>query len=230
MSVPNQKRVIIGKRVKRNKSHLYAMMNIEALQEAIQNLKWSSLKMWLYFNKNQDNYQFDLSVKACKDWGIKKDSYYSGIAELIAKGYLVPIQEGSNVYVFFESANSEKQMSDYSKFTIQDWENQNGSSETQIKQSENLERNNIDNTYIVQNNTMATDNEIKMLKDLKTMYILGFYQGSEVDWAKKLLEKYSQYSAPKDIIVQMSFNERRELQKVWTEYNKTKTEGEYYYG
>ena len=230
MSVPNQKKVIIGKRVKRNKSNLYAMMNIEALQEAIQNLKWSSLKMWLYFNKNQDNYQFDLSPKACKDWGIKKDSYYSGIEELIAKGYLVPIQEGSNIYVFFESANSEKQMGDYSRFAIQDWEKQNNSSETQNKDSENQERNNTNNTYIVQNNTIATDNEIKMLRDLKTMYILDFYQGSEVDWVRKLLEKYSHYSAPKDIIEKMSFNERRELQKVWTEYNKTKTEGEYFYG
>ena len=44
--------------------------------------------MWLYFNKNQDGYKFELSQKACQAWGIKKDSYYDGIRELELKGYL----------------------------------------------------------------------------------------------------------------------------------------------
>ena len=48
-------------------------------------LKGSGLKMWLYLNKNQDNYRFALSRVDCAEWGIRKDSYYDGIKDLIAK-------------------------------------------------------------------------------------------------------------------------------------------------
>ena len=64
--------------------------------------------MWLYFNKNQDGYKFELSQKACQEWGIKKDSYYDGIRELESKGYLFPIHEGSNIYKFYETPPSVK--------------------------------------------------------------------------------------------------------------------------
>lgn len=71
--------------------------------------------MWLYFNKNQDGYRFELSQKACRDWGIKKDSYYEGVRELESKGYLRSIYEGSNIYNFYEKPSSEKQKSDMPK-------------------------------------------------------------------------------------------------------------------
>ena len=58
--------------------------------------------MWLYLNKNQDNYKLELSQSACRKWGIKKDSFYNGIKELIIQGYLVPICGGSNIYYFYE--------------------------------------------------------------------------------------------------------------------------------
>ena len=89
MSVPNQKIVEIGTRTARNGNNLYATMNLDALQQAMKTLKGSSLKMWLYFNKNQEHYAFELSRADCLEWGIKKDSYYDGIEELIEKGYLV---------------------------------------------------------------------------------------------------------------------------------------------
>lgn len=101
MSVPNQKIVNI-KQVKRNSENIYAMMNVEALQQAMADLKECGLKMWLYFNKNQNNHGFELSQKDCEKWGIKKNSYYRGIDELIEKGYLKPIKEGSNIYNFYE--------------------------------------------------------------------------------------------------------------------------------
>ena len=93
MSVPNQKIVQIGKRTVRNGQNLYATMNLEALQLAMKTLKGSSLKMWLYLNKNQEKYTFELSRAACLEWGIKKDSYYDGIKELMEKGYLVQARE-----------------------------------------------------------------------------------------------------------------------------------------
>lgn len=61
----------------------------------------------VYFNKNQDDYQLELSQKACAEWGIKKDSYYNGVNELIRFGFLVPISEGSNIYTFYETPLSE---------------------------------------------------------------------------------------------------------------------------
>ena len=154
MSVPNQKIVQIAPRVKRDSDHLFAMMNIDALSAAVQDLKGSGLKMWLYFNKNQDGYKFELSQKACQLWGIKKDSYYDGIRELESKGYLFPIYEGSNIYKFYETPPSEKPKVEKPPFF----------SETDIPPSgfEKMasdfpQRNNTNNTRIIQNKTEGND-------------------------------------------------------------------------
>lgn len=60
------------------------------------NLKGETLKLWLYCNKNQDNYQFELSQKALQDWGLKKDAYQTAKKKLMELGYLVPTSEDSN--------------------------------------------------------------------------------------------------------------------------------------
>ena len=147
MSVPNQKIVQIAPRTKRDADHLFATMNIDALQAAVQDLKGSALKLWLYFNKNQDGYQFELSQKACCDWGIKKDSYYAGVEELVSKGYLVPIYMGSNIYKFYEKAIAEKPK----EFS----ENENRSTVFQKTPSDFPERNNTNITKIKQNKTIG---------------------------------------------------------------------------
>ncbi len=147
MSVANQKIVQIAPRTKRDSENLFAMMNIDALQAAVQDLKGSALKMWLYFNKNQDSYKFELSQKACLAWGIKKDSYYAGIEELIRKGYLLPIYEGSNIYCFYEKPKAEKPI-DFS-------ETENSASDLQKSASDSPWRNNTNNTEIKQNRTLA---------------------------------------------------------------------------
>lgn len=135
MSVANQKIVKIGKRVARDPAHLYAKINIDALQTAVALLNKAGLSLWLYCNKNQDNYEFELSQKACFDWGIRKDSYYSGVRELIQQGYLVPLKEGSNIYIFNETPRSEKKNScspkKFSESKIHEFENQKNFSENQ---------------------------------------------------------------------------------------------------
>lgn len=118
MSVPNQKIVQIAPRTKRDKEHLFAMMNIKAMQQAMLDLNGAWLKMWLYLNKNQDNYRMELSRQACLEWGIKKDSYYNGLRELEERGYLRPSRPGSNIYYFYESAASENQTSGKMDFYI----------------------------------------------------------------------------------------------------------------
>ena len=109
MSYSNQKIVRIGNREKRDAQHIYSTMNIEAMQEAMMELKGETFKLWCYLNKNQEGYQFELSQKECEKWGIKKDTYYAAVKKLVELRYLVPIEEGSNIYVFFELRHSEIQ-------------------------------------------------------------------------------------------------------------------------
>ena len=149
MSVPNQKIVQLARRTARDKNHLYAPMNIDALQAAMQVLNGSGLKLWLYLNKNQDNYRTELSRVDCAKWGIKKDSYYSAVDELIKKGFLVQDHYGSNVFWFHEKAVSVKP----NHFS----ENQTEESEKPKKVSENPYRNITNNTEIIQNNTIDDD-------------------------------------------------------------------------
>ena len=160
MSVPNQKIVQIARRTKRDKDNLYAMINLEALQQAMNTLKGSGLKMWLYLNKNQDNYRFDLSRQACDEWGIKKDSYYEGIRNLIDNGYLRQIRDGSNIYLFFENRLAENPTSGESEFyftenTKRATEFQKTGYGNQKRMSENPKRNNTYNTDISHYNTSS---------------------------------------------------------------------------
>ncbi len=114
--------------------------------------------MWLYLNKNQENYTFDLSRTACLEWGIKKDSYYDGVRELIEKGYLIQARDGSNYYTFYESPctgnqNSEKTNNYFSEEPSQYSDNQKKGYEKQKELSGNQCRNNTTNTDILHNKT-----------------------------------------------------------------------------
>lgn len=157
MSVANQKIIKLAPRVKRDKDHYYATMNLEALQEAMKVLGGSSIKLWLYFNKNADGYQFELSRTDCEKWGIKKDAYYHAVKELTDKGFLVPIYEGSNIFLFHEKAVSERPKG-FSEI-------QNFESETPKEESEKTERNNTNNTRIIKNTTLEDDNADGVIGD-----------------------------------------------------------------
>lgn len=109
----NQRTVELAVRVPRNKDNIYATINIEALQEAMKNIKGETLKLWLYINKNQDKYKFDLSQKALEEWGLKKDSYYTAVGKLIELGYL-EITE-NNKLIFYETLPKDKEKVDSEK-------------------------------------------------------------------------------------------------------------------
>jgi len=141
------------------------MTNLDALQQAMKTLKGSGLKMWLYLNKNQDNYRLELSRQTCLEWGIKKDSYYDGISDLIQHGYLRMLHPGSNIYYFYEDARAENQTSGESEFYFTETpkmvtEKTKAAYGFQKQNTENPYRNNTYNTEIVQNNTM-TPNKIE---------------------------------------------------------------------
>lgn len=157
MSVANQKIIKLAERTKRDAEHLYSMNNLYALQAAMQTLNGSGLKLWLYLNKNQDGYRFELSRVDCAKWGIKKDSYYSAVDELINKGFLVQDHYGSNMYWFHEKAVSEKPKC-FSEIPIE-------ASENQKEESEKPERNNTNNTEIIKNTTLTDDNAVGVIVD-----------------------------------------------------------------
>ena len=83
------------------------------------NLKGETLKLWLYCNKNQDGYQFELSQKALQEWGLKKDAYQTAKKKLMELGYLVPASEDSNVLIFYETLSEKPTNPIESVFQIQ---------------------------------------------------------------------------------------------------------------
>lgn len=98
--VPNQKTITI-KKEKCDTVNLYAKINIEALTSAMQDLKGESFKLWIYFSKNQDNYNFYLSKVDVLRFGIGSvSSYNRAVAELTEKGYLQEVSK--DVYNFIE--------------------------------------------------------------------------------------------------------------------------------
>ena len=157
MSVANQEIIKLAERTRRDADNLYCMSNLVALQAAMQELNGSGLKLWLYLNKNQDGYRFELSRVDCAKWGIKKDSYYSAVEELIKKGFLVQDHYGSNMYWFHEKAVSERPKS-FSEIPID-------FSEKPQAESENPQRNNTNNTEIINNTTLDDDNADGVIVD-----------------------------------------------------------------
>ena len=117
--------------------------------------------MWLYLNKNQENYKFGLSRADCESWGIRKDSYYDGLKDLKEHGYLRQLHPGGNLYFFYENALAENQKIEDSKFYLTEntkpaTEIQNRKYENQNRMAVNPERNNINNTRIIKDNKASS--------------------------------------------------------------------------
>ena len=101
-TVPNQKIVVVQKETC-DKSNLYAAINLNAMNTAAIDLDAGAFKLWVYFAKNQDGYEFALSSKdAAENFGLKKKQYDKAVKELIEKGYLL-LAKG-NLYFFNEIA------------------------------------------------------------------------------------------------------------------------------
>lgn len=111
-TVPNQKVVKVNKEPC-NKNNLYAAINLQAMEQAAQALDAPSFKLWIYFSKNQNSFEFALSSKDVADtFGMKRDQYNGAIEKLIKKGYLINIE--GNRYSFNEipvvgKSNNEEQ-------------------------------------------------------------------------------------------------------------------------
>lgn len=102
MSVPNQKVITVNKEPT-DRNNLYMCLNIDALQKAMNDLTPAQLKVWMYFAKNQNNYQFELSsVAVCGFCNISDKTYREAVKTLVAKRYLVPRAADKKCYDFYE--------------------------------------------------------------------------------------------------------------------------------
>ncbi|MBQ0099481.1 MAG: hypothetical protein KBS91_02910 [Firmicutes bacterium] len=89
------------KKEKCDKTHLYALINLEAMESSAQDLDAGAFKLWMYFAKNQNGYEFALSSKDVEQtFGMKIKQYNNAVEQLITKGYLVNV--GGNKYTFNE--------------------------------------------------------------------------------------------------------------------------------
>lgn len=103
-TVPNQKVVRVEKEKCNNekKENYYARINLAAMEAAAIDLDAGAFKLWTYFAKNQNGYEFALSSKAVADtYGIKKKQYDNAIAKLTDKGYLIAVS--GNLFTFSET-------------------------------------------------------------------------------------------------------------------------------
>ena len=103
MSLPNQKVVQINK-APCDEMNVYAKMNVEAIDKAAKDLsKGSAFKLWVYFAKNTNGFEFELSAVAVQTFcGVTEKTYREAVKELVAKRYLVPRGEKSNHFDFYE--------------------------------------------------------------------------------------------------------------------------------
>lgn len=101
----NQDRIVMGERVARDTNHPYCMMNLQALQDALVNIRTvGGIKLWMYLNKNSGSYVVDLSrAELMQHWGFSKDNYLGGKNELKKLGYLTPVDGSDKIFTFHET-------------------------------------------------------------------------------------------------------------------------------
>ena len=105
-TVPNQKVVHVN-RQKCDKNFL--QISKENWYAVNKDLGPYGLQLYLYIAGNKDGFDLALSQEAAEqEAGIKKTTYHSYVKALIAKGYLVPRKENSNIYDFYEKPKREE--------------------------------------------------------------------------------------------------------------------------
>jgi len=103
---PNQKYIRIHKEPT-DKLHHYSMINIEAMEKAMQAFSGRNANafiLWCYFANNRPGYGFALSSAAVEQaTGIKRDAYNHAMRLLMDGGYIKPsgIKDG-RYYDFIE--------------------------------------------------------------------------------------------------------------------------------
>jgi len=100
---PNQKVVKIHRDMPKEKEGNFLLIKKDNLYKAYRDLNATALVLYLYLAGNKDGYELALSKQAVyNEVGMPNSTYSDQVKKLIEKGYLVPKNEGSNVYHFYE--------------------------------------------------------------------------------------------------------------------------------
>lgn len=88
-NVPNQ-RIIKVEKSPTDKDNYYACINLEAIEEAMYNLRsYYGMKLYIYIAKNQNNHCFRFSSAHFMEYAqCSKKGYTTAFNELVEKGYL----------------------------------------------------------------------------------------------------------------------------------------------
>ena len=98
----NQRSIKINKE-KTDNINLYAKVNLNALETAMQVLSSNGFKIWMYLAKNQNGYCFNLSaVDLLLKCGLSDSTYRKCFKELCEKGYLIQKAGRKTHYDFYE--------------------------------------------------------------------------------------------------------------------------------
>lgn len=194
---PNQKAIKVSKE-KCDTNNLYAAINLDAMENAARALKAGAFKLWIYFAKNQNGYEFALSNKAVEEnFGIKKDQYDTAIKELIEKGYL--IETSSNHFTFEEKPTFEKQ----EKTTFKNGEkplskvvkNHNQKQENPITNITDNTNNTINNTEVATSLFQSEDIHLKNQEEKEETEEMGTIKKPIVVEKEWLAERYNHLQA-----------------------------------
>ena len=110
-TVPNQKVVHVNRDMpdKNKKEGNFLLVKKENWYAANKDLSPYGLQLYLYLAGNKDGFDLALSQEAAElEVGIKKTTFHAYVKEMIAKGYLVPRKENSNIYDFYEIPKREE--------------------------------------------------------------------------------------------------------------------------
>jgi hypothetical protein len=101
----NQRTVEIGPKAKSNAKNTFTVINLNALQQAMNDLDNSDFKLWMFYEQNALGFKVPSGPAYVAMWGLSRSSYYRAFNTLVEKGYLVKISEG--YYKFYETPQPE---------------------------------------------------------------------------------------------------------------------------
>ena len=108
---PNQKTIITKKTASGAKAP-YGIFNLEATLKAAKTLTDRAFKLYVRMNLHQNKHTYALSpAEIFASVGMSDKRYREAVKELIEKGYIVHSDKYKNVYIFYESPQTENKVS-----------------------------------------------------------------------------------------------------------------------
>lgn len=102
-TVPNQKVVHVNRDMPDKNEGNFLLIKKAHLYAAYRDLNATALCLYLYLAGNMDGFNLAFSPQAVyNEMGMPISTCKDQLKTLIAKGYLVPKSEGSNIYDFYE--------------------------------------------------------------------------------------------------------------------------------